>query len=640
MGSPTDPNGRLRVSSSISSIGTNRYRLTVNLGVKSSLTWNAYGINCYAHIGGSKTHLGTFTIPQGTGACVPNTYTTDFSVSSNTEVYASCLCTHCDGSDGWSGRSNSDTAIYTNPNSAPPTPTIRCLNYAAPGKYLLEKTLDVELSQVRDPDGDTVRYVIYAQYKPPGGSWTSAGDSNSCILYSTTERKVTINVEKYTRGTQFKVWGRADDANNGTSSSISNVIENIYRKQAPTTPTITCTATQFNGNYIAETSFTVALSNVTDPENISSTINYYICGQYKTPSSNQWVSIGGSDNIITNAQTTTVRIEGYERGTQFKVWGYAVDNFGSRSNDSNVLENIFRNRKPNKIKSISPNSKTITEDSITISWDIPNDPDGQAVTYGIWAKVNDGDYSLLKVNLSEPRYKVNISPYDPGAEIIFKVVPNDGMVDGDETMSPRYKKDFPPSFIMPINNSTLYQTNPRIIAKRIKGSGVYLHVSHDNISFNSNTNADRFRQAVKTLSNGVTMCFNPVLPAGKKTTITIYSTHNGFESSRVSLDITINSLSVDLDSSIKKSVNDSLISTINKIKQAYKLQNVSSTTIVIGETKIDKSHITQMTNALDVVRNSINEYDSNKISTDWNNNADKIIRKSDFQQVVNAISNI
>lgn len=640
MGSPTDPNGRLLVSSSISNIGTNRYRLTVNLGVKSSLTWNGYGINCYAHIGGSKELLGTFTIPQGTGRCEPNTYSKEFSVSSNTEVYASCLCTHCDGSDGWSGRSHSDTAYYNNPNSGPPTPQIICLNYAAPGRYLLEKTLDVELSEVRDPEGDPVRYIVYAQYKSPGmGDWASAGDINNCILFSTTDRKITINVEKYARGTQFRIWGRAEDATHTISSPDTSKIENIYRKQAPTTPTLFCMDDQINSNYIVETTFTVRLSDSTDPENVG-VIGYRICGQYKAPNSDQWLSMGGEDNIIAQAQSTIIRIESYERGTQFKIWGYSLDNLGSRSENSNIIDNIYRNKKPNKIASISPSSKTLIGDTITISWSAPIEPDGQMLKYSVWIKVNSGDYFLLTGDVVSTNYEVDISNYSAGDELRFKVSPNDGMVDGDPTISPLYKKDFPPSFILPINNSTLYQTNPRLVAKRIKGSGVYLHVSYDNISFNSNNNADRFRQAVKTLSDGVTMCFNPVLVAGKKTTITVYCTHNGFESSRVALDITINTLSVDLTNSIKKSINDLMVASISKIKQAYKLQPLSGTNIVVNETKISKSHITQMTNALDIVRNAVNEYDTNKISTNWNSSSDGIIRKVDFQQILDAISNV
>lgn len=640
MGSPTNPNGRLLVTSSITKIGTNQYRLHVSLGVKNSLTWNEYGINCYAHIGNQKIHLGTFKIPENTGVCRPNSYTRDFTITTNTVVYASCVCVHCNGSqDGWIGTSNPDTVVYTNPNSAPPTPVIKCLNYAAPSKYLVEKTLDVELSEVRDPDGDTVRYVIYAQYKTPGSNtWLSAGDGNNCILWTPDRRTASVNIENHPRGTQYRIWGKAEDVNHGLSSPETGKIENIYRRQALTTPTLRCVEKQFNGNYIVEETLSVALSNSTDPENIGSPIDHFICGKYKPPG-RDWISMGNND-IIANGLSANIRIDGYERGTQFKLWGYATEkHLNSRSANSNEISNIFRNREPNPVATINPASQIIIGNSMTITWTPSSDPDGQPVNYSVWLKVNDGHYNSIVSGIKGTEFEMDVSSYNPGTEFTFKVMPNDGMINGDPTFSPVYKKDFPPSFILPINNSTLYQESPRLIAKIMKGSGVHLHVSHDNISFNSNNNADRFRRNIKALSDGESMCFNPVLGVNKTNNITIYNTHNGFESSRVSLAININSLSVDLSGSIKKSINDSLIEAINNISRAYNQQSISSN-IIIGETVIIKSHINQMTNSLNNVRNVVNEYDTNKINTSWNNNSDNIIRRTDFQQILDGISNV
>lgn len=640
MGSPTDPNGRLRVSSSITNIGTNRYRIDINLSAKSNQTWNDYGLYCYAHIGSSKIHLGTFKITSG--ICKPSTYSMNFDVTTNTTVYASCICTHCNGSDGWSGRSNPDTAVYTSPvkpNSPPPVPAIYCLNYAAPGRYLVERTLDVELSEVRDPDGDTVRYVIYAQYKSPGmNDWASAGDKNNCILYDTNQRRKSINIEKYARGTQFRIWGKAEDVNHGGAiSGETGKIENIYRRQALTSPVLHCIEDQFNGNHIIETSLSVSLSNSTDPENLGSVIQHYICGQYKPPGGN-WIAMG-DNNIIANSLSTTIRVDRYERGTQFKLWGYATENhFSSNSDNSNTISNIYRNRKPNQISVINPESKIIIGNAIDISWQPATDPDGQMVKYSVWLKVNDGHYDVIVDNVLGTTFNLDVSLYEPGTEFQFKVMPNDGMVNGDPTFSPIYKKDFSPSFILPINNSTLYQNNPRIVTKRMRDS--HLYVSYDDISFNTNNNADRFRENVKTLSDGISSCFNPVLSTNKKTSMTIYCVHNKFESSRISLDINIEPLSLDLSGAITKNINDSLLAAINKIRQAYKLQNISIPNINVGETIVNKSHITEMTNGLDAVRNVINEYDSNKINSNWNNNSDNIIRRSDFQQILEGISNV
>lgn len=634
MGSSVDPSGRLLVTSSIASIGTNKYRLTVNLGVKSSLTWNAYGINCYAHIGSSKVTLGKFYIYQDDGFCTPSSYTYDFTVTANTQVYASCLCTHCDGSDGWSAQSYADTATYVNPNSPPPIPTIKCLNYAAPGKYLLESTLDVELTQVTDPDGDTVRYVAYAQYKNSSGAWVSAGDSNNCILYSTTDRKVSIDITKYSRGTQFRIWGKSEDTSGATNGN-TGYIENIYRNQVPGTPSVSCTNTEmWNGNYIGENNINIALSTVSDPEGLS--VSYKIYGQYLAPGSSTWTAIG-TGNLVSSTQTTSVDISNYERGTRFKFWGAAFDNFGASSSLSSEISNIYRNRKPNTIASILPASKTIQGDTLSINWVNPGDPDGQTLTYNVYVSKNDSSYELLN-EVDVVNFNYNISNDPPYTKYRFKVVPYDKMTTGDETLSPIYRKDFPPSFILPINNSIVYQSNPRIIASKLNNSNVYLSVESGAKFYNSRDNSELFAQNIKTVSNGISMCFPANNVSTYGTDVTIWCSDGTFSSSSVSIRLTLKELSTsDTKDSIVKYNRNYLITAISDLKSAY---SISGNTIT-NNTKdqiIKSSNLTDLRNGITDIRTKINEYDSNKISTTWNNNT--IIKIEDIQQIIDAIKNI
>lgn len=635
MGSPTNPNGRLLVSSSIASIGTNRYRLTVKLGVKSSLTWNGYGINCYAHVGSSKIHLGTFTIPQNSGRCTPDTYTYDFNVTANTQVYSSCICTHCDGSDGWSGQSHADTAIYTNPNSPPPTPTIKCLNYAALGKYILESTLDVELSQVTDPNGDTVRYVIYAQYKNSSGNWESAGDPNNCILFSTTDRKVSINVSSYPRGTQFRIWGRAQDDNGGIGA-LTGYIENIYRNQAPTTPTISCSNTDiWNGNFIVEDQIFISLSQVTDPEGIS--VSYKIYGQYLSPGSSTWTPIG-DDNVVSNTQSVSFNINNYTRGTRFKFWGAAFDNFGASSNLSSEISNIYRNRKPNAIASISPFSGVITGDEINLEWSNPGDPDGQLLTYDVYVSKNDGAYTIIN-NIDTTRYSYNITNDPPYTKYRFKVIPSDSMTTGDETFSPVYRKDFPASFILPINDSTVYQSNPRIVVSKYNNSNVYLCVECGGHTYNSKSNPNLFAQNIKSISNGISMCFaakNLAAPGGN---ITIYNSDGTFNSSKTSIHLSVDDISftASLDSIVSYLNNNTIFDIISDLSSAY-YTTIGNITAVNKNDLIKLSHISEIRNSITKISNNINQYDTNKLNNTWVTN--DIIKIQDLQDIVNAIKNI
>ena len=634
MGSTINPDGRLRVSSSISSIGTNRYRVSINLSVKSSLTFNEYGINCYAHIGSNKVLMGTFTVPKGTGVCKPSSYTHDFNVTANTEVYASCICTHCDGSDGWSAQSYADTATYTNPNTAPPTPTIKCLNYAAPGKYVLENTLDVELTQVTDPQGDTVRYVAYAQYKNSSGAWQSAGDGNNCILYSTTDRKVSINISQYARGTQFRIWGKAVDTK-GASSALTGYIENIYRNQVPGTPNISCTNTQmWNGNYIGESNINIALSTVSDPEGIS--VSYKIYGQYLAPGSSTWTAMG-SGNLVSSTQSTSIDISGYERGTRFKFWGVALDNFGATSANSSEISNIYRNRRPNTISSILPASSTIIGNTIELTWTDPGDPDGQTVFYDVYVSKNDGSYEIIN-NVDLTRYNYDISSDPPYTKYRFKIVPFDKMTTGNETLSPVYRKDFPPSFILPLNNKSVYQNNPRIVASKFDNTNIYLCVESGGRSYNSKTNSNLFAQNVKPISNGVSMCFKASNVSSSGTDITIYNSDGTFDSSRVTIRLTLKNISsIQTTDSIITAGRSHIITAISDLRSSYDI----SATSVSNKNKdeiIRKSDLTELRDPITVIRSKINEYDSNKISTNWN--ANTIIKIEDIQQIIDAIKDI
>lgn len=634
MGSTTNPNGRLRVSSSISSIGTNRYRMTINLSVKSSLTWNAYGINCYAHIGSSKIHLGVFTIPQNSGVCKPNSYTYDFSVTSDTQVYASCLCTHCDGSDGWSAQSYADTATYVNPNSAPPKPTIKCLNYAASGKYLLETTLDAELSQVSDPDGNTVRYIIYVQYKTDSGVWQSAGDVNNCILYSTTDRKVTIDITKYARGTQFRIWGKAEDTF-GATNGDTEYIENIYRNQAPTKPNITCNNEDiFNNNIIVENNIRVSLSNASDPEGLS--VSYKIYGQYLKPGTSSWVAMG-SNNLVSSNQSANIDISNYERGTRFKFWGAAFDNFGASSQLSSEINNIYRNRKPNTISTISPISKTIQGNTLSINWADPGDPDGQTVVYNVYVSKNDAPYELLN-EVVTLKYDYNIANDPPYTKYRFKVVPYDKMVNGDETLSPEYRKDFPPSIILPINNSKVYQSNPRIVSSKLNNSNIYLCVNSGGQTYDSKSNPNLFAQNIKELTDRIYMCFTAKGISTSGVNVTIYCSDGTFSSSSVTIRLTKKELSISgTKDSIVRYDRNYLLTAISDLNSAYAISG-SSLSNTTRDQIIQTSNLSDLRNSIANIRNKINEYDSNKISTVWNKNA--IIKIKDIQQIIDAIKNI
>ena len=77
----------------------------------------------------------------------------------------------------------------TPPNQAPPIPTLSVNATKYNGNHITDAYFNVSLSQVSDPNGDTVRYIIYCDKKLPGSnSWISNGDSNHCVLWDTNKR--------------------------------------------------------------------------------------------------------------------------------------------------------------------------------------------------------------------------------------------------------------------------------------------------------------------------------------------------------------------------------------------------------------------------------------------------------------------
>lgn len=274
-----------------------------------------------------------------------------------------------------------------NPNSAPPTPTISCSTNPLNGNYYGESSVVVSLSAVTDPNGDSVSYRIYGQYKVPGGSFVNwnGGDDN---LVST-DRSRTVNISGFARGTQFRFWGYAKDSKDAWSGK-SNVIENIYRNRVPGTPSLSCSNTVLNNKYIGEGTIDVQLSAVSDPDGHG--IDYAIYGQYNSGSG--WNNIGGGDGLLSNSRNASVNITGYSRGTQFQFWGYSFDSLGAWSGKSNVISNIYRNKQPNaptvSCSNTVVNGKYIAESSISVSINNPGDPDGGTVSYAIYGQYYNG----------------------------------------------------------------------------------------------------------------------------------------------------------------------------------------------------------------------------------------------------------
>lgn len=631
MGSASNSSGYLYIDSSISKIGTNRYRMTITPRTSSSLVWNEYGINVYAYIGGSKNYVGSFTVSSG--ACSPSSFTYDFNVTSTVQVYAQGACSHCGGADdGWISTSTPDTATYINPNSPPPAPVVSCTTNPHNGKYYGENTLYVALTEVRDPDGDPVGYRIYGQYKVPGGSFVDWNSGDDLVA---AERTANVDITRFARGTQFRFWGHAKDNKNGTWSGKSNVIENIFRNQAPSKPTLSCTNPQTNGKYVVEGSVSVSLSACSDPEGHS--VSYKIYGQYYDGT---WKNIGGGDGLVANGQQATIQLGSYARGTRFKFWGHSVDSLGAVSERSNEINNIYKNS-INPVTGIRPSSGVITGNTIALAWNAVSDPDGQAVQYNIFLSKNGGQYSKLATQ-SQNSYNHNIASDPKGTKYQFKITATDGMAESEAAFSSIYRKDFAPVRIIPNATSTVFQNNPRIAFSKVKLSDVYMCVSVNSTNYTSKNNASLFRTKNVDVGGETVYVFTCTGLKPGANTITVYNSDGTFNSSSITFTINVESVS---DSILGDIIKANSVSTIhsksNVLRTSYGLGNISYETLTKNSTPIKIVHVIGVRTALDDVRNKINMYDSTAKTESWSSiSKGSIIRKSDFSKLIASLGNI
>lgn len=216
MGAGSTASGKYtRLNSSISSIGTNKYRMTVTLGTSSSSVWNADGVNVYAVIGGSESFLGKSIISGG--SCSPSSWTKDFTVTKNTSCYARCADAKDSSISSFSNQTSADTATYTAPApTAPTAPT----SITVKGEFADGEEQTVSWSGAT---GTITKYeVLHSVYELDRGAWSDWG---GCGTTTGTSMKIGHNGVSSLKRSAIKY---AVKAYNGTAASgmkVSGVTE-------------------------------------------------------------------------------------------------------------------------------------------------------------------------------------------------------------------------------------------------------------------------------------------------------------------------------------------------------------------------------------------------------------------------------
>ena len=255
------------------------------------------------------------------------------------------------------------TTINLQSTNTPPTmPTVVCLNEVVGGKRICENSISLRLDGATDAQGDTITNAIYCEYLS-NGSWISAGDQNECILYSDSTNLINKDITGYSRGTRFRVWGKAIDSH-GLSSNCTGFIDNIYRNNIPSAITgFYPNEGVFKNNYTINWGY----SNDVDGQ----TVKY-----------NMWKSVNGADwiNILrdSDAHSYTEDIDSQAEGTSF---AYKICSTDSMADGNIHYSGIFKkNTKPTTPNMIFPN-KGFYLGSVHLSWNASTDPDNKGISH-------------------------------------------------------------------------------------------------------------------------------------------------------------------------------------------------------------------------------------------------------------------
>lgn len=323
----------------------------------------------------------------------------------------------------------------TPPNQAPPIPTLSVNATKYNGNHITDAYFNVSLSQVSDPNGDTVRYVIYCDKKLPGSnSWISNGDSNHCVLWDTNKRDININTSNDTRGTQYRVWGKSEDTKGATKGN-TNTISNIYRNQLPSlVPNIYPNKTNFYTDNLK-----ISWDASTDYENMPLTYTVLVSKNNE--------NFSQIYNKI-NYREITYDTSKDDLNTTYVFKIITNDVYASNSGKTSI-KYIKTDNRPTAPTNINPSSGYYYGDVI-LSWNPSTNPTGNSISkYNVY--INDTYIG----NTTSTQYKYTISNNDAentAYTISVEAVSSEGIT-GIKGIAngPFYKASSPkaPAYILP-----------------------------------------------------------------------------------------------------------------------------------------------------------------------------------------------
>lgn len=355
--------------------------------------------------------------------------------------------------------------------------------------------LELKWSEKVSNSTNTVAFEVWfhSKYRAQGSSWkcslsiddtnvknekiaVNGGGSN----YGASVKVLSFDKSfSYTGSKKIKVTAKYDinyyDVTLGTGSTVYRVDNFTHTitlgstNGAPGKPSISCTNASHDGNRYAEKTLDITLGSVTDPD--GDKVNYEIYMRKKSPSGS-WGSYTKIHGPSTS-RTISYDVSSHTRGTQYNVYGIAVDSHGVQSAMSTILTNIYRNKKPSAITKVCPVSTEYYNENFSISWPKATDVDGQIIKYKVERSIDDGSFTVVQEATSTSYTQTGVENHAEGTSYQYRVSATDGLVYGTSYKSVKYYKNSRP-------------TTPTQIFPR---NGYYL--GNVNIKWNASTDPDK-----------------------------------------------------------------------------------------------------------------------------------------------------
>ena len=473
-----------------------------------------------------------------------------------------------------------------------------------------------------DPDGNVPNFKLWISKND--GDWSLIQDSTGVTSYSR-------SLEDDPEGTSYKLRICTTD---GLTESAYLYSDYFKKNTKPTTP-----------NYIFPNSgyalgvTTLSWNASTDPDQRG--IDYYNVringvkvGTTNTTSFD-WI-VPNEDNYNT---AYLISVQAVDKDGKASEWGYATGQF-------------YKASPPAPPSWIKP-AENYHEDYINLEWENISS-NGVVVTYSLDYRIDQGSWITINNELKVNKYKHDIRNIARGARIDYRVSCKNSF---DQTSGYFYREKYyrnripiAPKIIMPLTNSSVYDTSPRIafeIAAEPDNQEQILYVKCNDITYNSKNHKDMFSRKEGAFINKTNIVFMAKgLKAG--TNKIVAYVNDGLINSPETT-ITLNVLNCDLIAKKDEYIYADMFNTareqINCVRRAYGLNdyNFVNKILVGGVVKFD--YIQEMRDAILAPRIKLNDFDSSNsnldISTNWLSvNGTNYIFKDYMQQIIDMIKHL